>query len=102
MPLVSVVIPTHNRAHAVCESVNSVFQQTFDDFEIIVVDDGSTDPTLERLAELQATGKSFRVVRHERNRGAQAARNSGARAAQGKWLTFLDSDDKLLPESLAM
>ncbi len=100
MPLVSVVIPTHNRAHVVCEAVESVLAQTVQDFEVIVVDDGSKDDTLDRLADLRLPSPKFRVIRHEKNRGAQAARNSGARIAKGEWLSFLDSDDKLLPTSL--
>lgn len=102
MPLVSVVIPTHNRAHVVCEAVESVLAQTVQDFEVIVVDDRSKDDTLDRLADLRLPSPKFRVIRHEKNRGAQAARNSGARIATGEWLSFLDSDDKLLPQSLEM
>jgi len=97
VPLVSVIIPTYNRAGQVAEAVASVAAQTFRDFEILVVDDGSTDDTFEVLAALECV----RVLRHLRRRGVAAARNLGAAEARGEWLAFLDSDDLWLPEKLA-
>jgi len=97
VPLVSVIIPTYNRAGQVAEAVASVAAQTFRDFEILVVDDGSTDDTFEVLAALEGV----RVLRHLRRRGVAAARNLGAAEARGEWLAFLDSDDLWLPEKLA-
>ncbi|MFZ5447086.1 MAG: glycosyltransferase family 2 protein [Thermodesulfobacteriota bacterium] len=97
VPLVSVIIPTYNRAGQVAEAVASVAAQTFRDFELLVVDDGSTDDTTEVLASLEGV----RVLRHLRRRGVAAARNFGAAAARGDWLAFLDSDDLWLPEKLA-
>ncbi len=76
---VSVVIPTYNRAHCVGEAIESVLAQTYKDFEIIVVDDGSTDNTAEVLARF---GDRIRVIRQE-NSGVSAARNAGIRAASG-------------------
>lgn len=97
VPLVSVIIPTYNRAGLVTEAVASVAAQTFQDFEILVVDDGSTDATSKVLAPL----KGVRVLHHGCRRGVAAARNLGAAEARGEWLAFLDSDDLWLPEKLA-
>jgi glycosyltransferase involved in cell wall biosynthesis len=97
VPLVSVIIPTYNRAALVAEAVASVEAQTFRDFEILVVDDGSTDATLEALARLEGV----KVLRRRSRDGVAAARNVGAAAARGEWLAFLDSDDLWLPEKLA-
>ncbi len=95
---VSVIIPTYNRAAWVMEAVASVLAQTYRDFELIVVDDGSTDGTLAALASL---GGEVKILRREERQGVSAARNLGARAAVGDWLAFLDSDDLWLPDKLA-
>jgi glycosyltransferase involved in cell wall biosynthesis len=100
--LVSVVIPTFNREHVIGNAIKSVLAQTFQDFEIIVVDDGSRDETAKNAIKLACSEPRVRIFRHETNQGAQAARNAGAQAAQGKWLSFLDSDDEWLPRSLEM
>jgi glycosyltransferase involved in cell wall biosynthesis len=96
-PLVSVIIPTHNRAALVAEALASVKAQTYRDFEIVVVDDGGTDGTAAALAEW----REVKVLRHPHRRGVSAARNSGIAAARGQWLAFLDSDDFWLPDKLA-
>jgi glycosyltransferase involved in cell wall biosynthesis len=96
--LVSVIIPTYNRAELVTEAVASVLAQTCRDFELLVVDDGSTDGTAQALA---AFGEQVQLLRHSRRRGVSAARNSGIAHARGEWLAFLDSDDLWLPEKLA-
>jgi glycosyltransferase involved in cell wall biosynthesis len=95
---VSVIIPTYNRAGWVTEAVASVLAQTCRNFELLVVDDGSTDGTMEALAPFR--GKLC-YLRTRRNRGVAAARNLGAAAARGQWLAFLDSDDLWRPEKLA-
>jgi glycosyltransferase involved in cell wall biosynthesis len=97
VPLVSVIIPTYNRAEMVRQAVASVEAQTYRDFEIVVVDDGGTDDTGAGLAAIP----ELRLVRHARRRGVSAARNTGVAAARGQWLAFLDSDDLWLPEKLA-
>ncbi len=98
MALVSVIIPTYNRAAWVTEAVASVMAQTFRDFELLAVDDGSDDATLEALAPFF---KHIKVLRRGTRQGVAAARNLGIGAARGAWLAFLDSDDLWLPEKLA-
>jgi len=97
-PTVSVIIPTYNRAHLLDRAIRSVLDQTYQDFELIVVDDGSSDPT----AEVIATFADPRIyyLRHEKNRGAAAARNTGIEASQGDYVAFLDSDCEWLPKKL--
>lgn len=97
MPEVSVIIPTYNRMPFLREAVDSVLQQTYRDFELIIVDDGSSDQTAGYLATL---GDAVRVVRQE-NRGPSAARNRGIACANGEYLSFLDSDDLWVKEKLA-
>ncbi|MBO7127102.1 glycosyltransferase [bacterium] len=96
-PVVSVIIPTFNRAKVVCRAVNSVLNQSFRDFECIVVDDGSTDET---ESVLQEFANKIKVIKSE-NRGVSAARNLGAKLAEGKYIAFLDSDDEWKKEKLA-
>ncbi len=90
MPKVSVVIPTYNRLQMVKEAVESVLVQDFEDFELIVVDDGSTDGTAEAIREY---GGRVRLIEHPHNRGVSAARNTGILHSRGKYIAFLDSDD---------
>lgn len=96
LPRVSVIVPTHNSARYLPEAIDSVLGQTYRDFEIIVVDDGSTDDTQEVLARY---GDQIRVVR-QRNQGSAAARNAGILAARGEFIAFLDADDLWLPQKL--
>jgi glycosyltransferase involved in cell wall biosynthesis len=98
MPLFSVVIPTHNRAALLGRAIQSVQAQTWADYEIVVVDDGSTRETAELLRSLQGPRSTF--LRHEVARGASAARNAGVLAAAGEMITFLDDDDELRPNAL--
>uniref|UniRef100_A0A832A886 Glycosyltransferase n=1 Tax=Desulfacinum infernum TaxID=35837 RepID=A0A832A886_9BACT len=95
--LVSVIIPTRNRAAMVREAVDSVLVQKGAAFELIVVDDGSEDETL-RL--LDSYGDALRILRRDRPGGVSAARNAGIMAARGEWIAFLDSDDLWLPGKL--
>jgi glycosyltransferase involved in cell wall biosynthesis len=96
---VSVVIPTFNRPGLLERAVRSVLAQTFTDFEIIVVDDRSTDSIDAALGTCRAA--NARVIRLGRHRGAAAARNAGVRAARGRFVAFLDDDDRWLPTKLA-
>jgi glycosyltransferase involved in cell wall biosynthesis len=97
-PIVSVIIPTYNRAHVLARAIQSVLDQTYQDFEMIVVDDGSNDNTEEVVKSFN--DPRIRYIRHEGNRGAAAARNTGIKAAKGKFIAFQDSDDEWLPEKL--
>jgi glycosyltransferase involved in cell wall biosynthesis len=94
--VVSVIIPTFNRAEVVEEAVDSVLAQTCSEYELVVVDDGSTDDTIGRLARY---GDRISVLRQE-NLGASAARNAGIRRARGQYIAFLDSDDLWLQDKL--
>lgn len=97
-PRVSVVIPTYNRAHLIERAVRSVLAQTYQDFEIIIVNDASSDSTGEVVGAID--DPRILYLRHERNRGGSAARNTGIKAAQGELIAFLDSDDEWLPGKL--
>jgi glycosyltransferase involved in cell wall biosynthesis len=97
VPLFSVVIPTYNRADLLGQTLESVFRQEADDYEVIVVDDGSTDNTADVVA---AFGDRVRFLRRP-NGGPGAARNAGIGAARGDYLAFLDSDDLWFPWTLA-
>lgn len=96
--LVSVIIPSFNRSSLLPRAINSVLQQTYSNFELIIVDDGSSDNTL----TLQQSYPDDRLkwIRHETNKGAAAARNSGIQNALGKYVAFLDSDDEWFPRKL--
>lgn len=98
-PEVSVIIPTYDRAQVINRAIQSVLDQTFSNFEIIIIDDGSTDNTEEVVKGL---GDSrIRYIRHDTNRGASAARNTGLNLVRGDYIGFLDSDDEWLPTKLA-
>ncbi|MGD9690175.1 MAG: glycosyltransferase family 2 protein [Phycisphaerales bacterium] len=96
MPMFSVIIPTYNRERYIAGTLRSAFAQTFSDFEVIVVDDQSTDNTVEIA---RTFGDRVRVF-EQRNSGPGAARNLGAKHAMGRYLAFLDSDDLWFPWTL--
>jgi glycosyltransferase involved in cell wall biosynthesis len=100
MPEVSVIIPTYNRAHLIGRAILSVLRQSYQDFEIIVLDDCSTDNTEELIDEMKKKDKRIRYIRHEKNKGPAVARNSGIKNAKGEYIAFQDSDDEWLPEKL--
>ena len=91
----SVVIPCYNQAHFLSEAIESVLAQSYPHFEIVVVDDGSTDDTPKVAARYPAV----RCIRQD-NRGLSAARNAGLGCSEGEYVVFLDADDRLLPEAL--
>jgi glycosyltransferase involved in cell wall biosynthesis len=96
---VSVVVPTHNRSGLLAVTLRSVLRQRDVDFEVIVVDDASTDQTASMLAGLG--DPRLRTVRHETPHGVSAARNRGAAEARGEWVAFTDDDDVWAPDKLA-
>lgn len=95
-PLVSIIIPMYNRAHTISDAVNSVMAQTYDNYEVILVDDGSTDNTKEIIT------RDFDAVTYiyQENCGPSVARNTGIKHAKGELIAFLDSDDAWLPFKL--
>src|SRR5688572_19309459 len=95
----SVIIPTYNYGRFVREAIESVQRQTVQDFEIIVIDDGSTDDTQEVLRGI--ADPRLRIYRTE-NRGLSAARTEGLRHTRGEFIAFLDSDDRWRPEKLEL
>lgn len=99
MPKVSVIIPCYNVEKYLHQCLESVLDQTLRDIEIICVDDGSSDGTLEILKEFQEKDDRIRII-EQKNAGAGAARNNGLRAAKGEYLSFLDSDDFFEPDML--
>ncbi len=100
MPRVSVIIPTYNRAALLCETLDSVYAQTCRDYEIIVVDDGSTDDTFDRLADGKRGSLGSVIYQRLDHAGQGAARNAGLVMAQGQYIAFLDSDDLWEPQFL--
>lgn len=98
MPTVSVIIPTYERAEVLPRAVESVLEQTYEDFELLVVDDGSTDGTEEYLESVD--DERLRPIYHGTNRGCNAARNTGVEAAKGEYVALLDSDDEWKPHML--
>ena len=98
-PTFSIVITTYNRARIVRRCIDSCLAQSFSDFEIVVVDDGSSDDTAAVLSE-RYDDPRLRIVAHESNRGINPARYTGASNARGEWVVVIDSDDELLPGAL--
>jgi len=99
-PLVSVVLPTHNRVDLLALAVESVLAQTEQRFELIVVDDGSKDGTPQYLSATTTRDRRVRAVRLDTALGGAAARNEGIRLSNGEWVAFLDDDDRWLPAKL--
>ena len=100
MPEISVIIPVYNTSAYLQECVDSVLAQTFQDFEVIIVDDCSTDGSLALCQKLYGNNGKVTIIHHERNGTVGAARNSGMKAAGGKYITFIDSDDLYMPYAL--
>ncbi|MEL7669954.1 glycosyltransferase family 2 protein [Methanobacterium sp.] len=97
-PLVSVIIPTYNRAYLIKRSIKSVLNQTYQNFEIIIVDDGSIDNTKEIIESFNEN--RIKYIKHKQNKGAAAARNTGIKCSKADFIAFQDSDDEWLPEKL--
>ena len=98
-PTVSVILPVFNRRHLIERALASVVRQSFTDYELLIIDDGSSDGVEALLLPMTAENPNWRYLRH-RNRGLSAARNIGIQAALGEWVTFLDADDEYLPGHL--
>ncbi|WP_138004394.1 glycosyltransferase family 2 protein [Halalkalirubrum salinum] len=100
-PLVSAIITTHDRPAYLTQAAKSVADQTYDNLELVVVDDCSNEPAHETLSDVDLAGLvDHRMVRHQTNKGANAARNTGIAAASGVYLAFLDDDDRWLSDKI--
>lgn len=98
-PAVSIILPTFNRAPLIAQAIDSVLAQTFTNWELIVIDDGSSDETFDIVNPYLRQHQNIRYLKH-RNRKAALSRNAGIQASFGRYLTFLDSDDLYLPDHL--
>ncbi|MCC6250997.1 MAG: glycosyltransferase family 2 protein [Bacteroidia bacterium] len=97
-PFFSIILPTYNRAHIIKDTIGSVLNQTFTDWELIIVDDGSKDNTREVIESYS----DLRIrYQYQKNQERSIARNNGVNASNGKYICFLDSDDRFLPNHLA-
>ncbi len=99
IPKVSVIMAVYNRASFLSRSINSLIDQTFEDWELVAVDDGSTDNTLEILKEFESKNKKIKIYRHS-NRKLPLTRNKGISESKGAIITFLDSDDEIETDHL--
>ena len=98
LPLVSIIMATYNRAHTIVRAVDTVLNQTYKNFELIIIDDGSTDNTLELLRKYN--DPRIRIFMHETNKGVTAAKNRGFKEIKGEWFGTFDSDDELKPNAI--
>ena len=96
--LVSIIMPSYNTAQYIGDSIKSIQNQTYSNWELIIVDDCSTDNSVEVIESFNET--RIRLLHNEKNSGAAVSRNYALREAKGKWVAFLDSDDLWLPEKL--
>lgn len=97
-PLVSIIIPVYNAENYLADSLKSALGQTVADIEVIAVDDGSTDASLEILRSFAERDPRLKILVNEKNRGQAATRNRGLDASTGRWFAFLDNDDRLTPD----
>jgi glycosyltransferase involved in cell wall biosynthesis len=99
-PLVSVIMPAYNVAKTIAESIDSVLRQSYKNYELIVIDDGSSDNTAEIVLTFKQKDSRLMLINLSKNGGLSNARNEGCRIARGEYIAFLDSDDLWLPEKL--
>lgn len=99
MELVSIIMPSYNTANYIAESIDSVLNQTYSDWELIIVDDCSADHT-DEVVKPYLTDSRIRFLKNKQNSGAAVSRNRALREAKGRWIAFLDSDDLWMPEKL--
>ena len=98
--LVSVIMPSYNTSDFICETIESVLKQTYTNWELLIVDDCSTDNTDEVVRSFLSDNR-IKFFKNEKNSGAAVSRNRALREAKGKWIAFLDSDDLWMPDKLA-
>lgn len=100
MPLISIITPSHNSAQFISETIQSVLSQSISDWEMIIVDDCSTDNSVEVIQSFAAQDPRIKLIQLAENSGAAVARNTAIEAAKGRYIAFLDSDDAWLPNKL--
>ncbi len=100
VPAVSVIVPIYKVERYIKFCIDSILMQSFQDFEIILIDDASPDGSVELCQKLYGDNDKIKFVRHERNLGLGSARNTGIKHARGKYIAFVDSDDFILPDAL--
>ena len=99
--MVSIVVPVYNAARYIRKTIDMVCEQTYKDWELILVDDASSDKSAEIISDIiESSGKRIRLIRKERNAGAAEARNTGIDASTGRYIAFLDADDVWMPDKL--
>ena len=101
-PVISIIMPAYNSERTIAESIYSVISQTYNDYELIIVDDCSTDSTKEIVEGLAASDARIRLVTNSHNKGTAGSRNVGITLARGEWIAFLDSDDLWHPKKLEL
>src|SRR5690606_30409778 len=100
-PLISIVTPIYNRESLIAETIRSVKEQTYPNWEMLIVDDGSTDNSWDLISEFSAQDPRIKCFRRDRlPKNANTCRNIGVQHSKGDFLLFLDSDDKLIPNTL--
>lgn len=100
MPLVSIITPSFNSANYISNTIDSILSQTFTEWELLIIDDCSTDDSIEIITEWCKKDSRINLIQLHENSGAAVARNSGIEVARGRYIAFLDSDDKWLPNKL--
>src|SRR5581483_11107100 len=101
--LFSVIMPTYNRKHCIKTAIDSLLNQTFQNFELIIIDDASTDGTEKYIKEIYSKeigNKKIKYIKLSKNNGESFARNEGLKIAKGNWIAYLDTDNEMLPEFL--
>jgi len=99
--MVSIIVPVYNAARYIRKTIDMVCEQTYKDWELILVDDASADKSAEIISDIiKSCGKRIRLIRKERNAGAAEARNTGIDASAGRYIAFLDADDVWMPDKL--
>lgn len=102
LPFVSVVMPVYNAEKYVLESVQSVLDQSYENYELIIVDDASTDHSIELVTSICKDNSQVKIIRLENNGGVSHARNTGINSAKGEYIAFIDSDDIWRPDKLKL
>ena len=100
IPVFSIIITAFNQQSKITETIDSVLSQSFSDYEIIIVDDGSTDNTYDVIKKIAANNNKIKIVKHENNKSTFQSRMSGIKAATGQYTLFIDGDDSLLKDAL--